>query len=97
MGETPATIEQEFVVRGLEAEAARRIIAAVEATRQSRQLSAGRRNMIFGGGTVVVGIFATAFTFALVAEGGGYFYIFPLAVVGGALQFIYGWVQIRTA
>jgi hypothetical protein len=95
VGETPATIVRELVARGLDADAAGRIVETVEATRQANRLSVARRNMIFGGAAVIAGASVTALTFTQVAESGGYFYVFPVAIVFGAIQFIWGWVQLR--
>jgi hypothetical protein len=95
VGETAEAIENELLARGLGASAAKRVVEAAQATRKRKALTVGRRNMIFGAVAFVGGIAATALTYSQAVNNGGIYYVFWAAIAFGAVQFVWGALQLR--
>lgn len=86
----PATIYDVLVKKGIDPPAAQRIVQSATSVPASSGKSEAGKDMLIGGGLIVLGLAITIGTYAAASDGGGYYLISYGPIIYGVIHFFKG-------
>jgi hypothetical protein len=90
-GFSSAEVENQLIAKGLDADRARSMVRSVGKERRSVVRTAGRRNMLIGGGICLAGLVFTAISFQVAVMNDWSRFVVASGAIGiGLLQFFTG-------